>query len=181
MPGQLRANERAPRSRGSKHYCPPLHGCTHQSHMHITQGPLSDLPMQRLLQSWCAGLVLCSVRESSSQNVCGECLRSRLTTSIRAACTPQVLVTPKMRTRLPHLMSPQTERFRLARSQVTRATKKRGRPTFQKRPRRSHHLHPTKLPVPKRALVTPRMCSGCHGYDLLDSSTRALFAATSRA
>ena len=46
--------------------CPPLHDCTHQAQMHITQGTLSGSPMQRFLQGWCASLVLYSRSKSSS-------------------------------------------------------------------------------------------------------------------
>ena len=129
------------------------------------------------MQSWCASLVLYSRNESPSPNVGDKWPGSRLSANIRAARTQQVLVTPKMRTRLPHLSSFQTK-----------ASPPRSEPgplrethTSKERPYRSHHPHSTKLPVPKKALVTPRVCTGCHGYDMLGSSTRALFAATSGA
>ena len=75
-----------------------------------------------------------------------------------------------MRTRLPHLSSSQIKALPpCSEPGPLRETRS------SKRPHRSHHPHSTKLPVPKKALVTPRVCTGCHGHDMLGSSTRAPF------
>ena len=162
--------------------CPPLHDCTHQSQMHITQGTLSGSPMQRLLQSWCAGLVLYSRSESPSPK--------------RLRQMPKVTSLGKLSSCQHPTGAGHTQNAHETAALVVIADKSasavlgarslerqrsEGDSLFKRKPLRSHHPHSIKLPVLKRALVTPRVCPGCHGYDLLGSSTRALFAATSRA